>query len=96
VWAVVRVAGDRIDHQFGIAVIGGDQQRPALGEDGIGDLSKAGIDRLDRLDRRREHAGVADHVGIGEVQHEEVVLPALDRGDDLARQLRRRHLRLQS
>ena len=38
-----------------------------------------GVDRLDRVDRRVEHARVPDHVGVGEVDEHEVVLAALDR-----------------
>ena len=37
------------------------------------DLAEARVDRLDRLDRRRDDAGVADHVGVGEVDDPEAV-----------------------
>ncbi len=39
--------------------------------DGLDDLPEAAIDGLDRLDRRLDHAGVADHVGVGEVDDPE-------------------------
>ena len=91
----VRAAGHRIAHQFAIAVVGGDQQRAARPLDRIHDLAEAGVDRLHRLDRGRQAAGVADHVGIGEVQNDHVVFAGVDRLHRLGGQLRRRHLRLQ-
>ena len=33
----------------------------------LGQAPEAAIDRLDRLDRRAEIAGMADHVGVGEI-----------------------------
>ena len=38
------------------------------------DLAEAAVDRLDRRDRRRDHAGVADHVGVREVDDPEARL----------------------
>ena len=69
----VRPAGRRIAHQLAVAVIGGDQQRAALLLHRGGDAAEAGIDRLHRLDRGGQAAGVADHVGVGVVQHDQVV-----------------------
>ena len=37
------------------------------------DLPHAVVDRLHRLDPRLDHAGVADHVGVGEIQDHQVV-----------------------
>ena len=44
---------------------------PAL-LDRLGQSAEAGIDGLDRLDRRVDAAGMPDHVGIGVVQHDDV------------------------
>ena len=54
-----------------------------------------GVGGLHRLDRGRQAAGMPDHVGIGEVQHDHVVLAGVDRRDRLGGKLRRRHFRLQ-
>ncbi len=91
----MRPAGLGIAHHLAIAVVGGDDQRAAGALDGVGDAPEPGVDRLHRLDRRRQAAGVADHVGIGVVQDDQVVLAGVDRGDDLVGQFRRRHFRLQ-
>ena len=40
--------------------------------------AQAGVDRLDRLDHGRDHAGVADHIGIREVDDDEVVRALAD------------------
>ena len=71
----MRLARRGIDHQFGIAVIGRDQQRPALPRDRVGNGAQARVDRLDRLDRGCQHTGMTDHVGIGEIEHDEIVAP---------------------
>ena len=91
----MRPAGHRIAHHFAIAVIGRDQQRAILALDRVRDPAEPGIDRFDRLDRGGQASGVTDHVGIGEVEHDQVVLAGLDRRDRLAGQLRRGHLGLQ-
>ena len=58
-------------------------QAPPLRRDRGDDVAEAGVDRLDRRDRGRDDAGVADHVGVGEVDDPEAVgaaAPALDEG----------------
>ena len=91
----VRAAGFRIAHHFAIAVIGGDEKRAAGFLDRLGDAAEPGIDRLHRLDRGRQVAGVADHVGIGVVEHDQIVFAGIDRGDRLVGEFGRRHFRLQ-
>ena len=52
------------------------------------------VDGLDRLDRRRDHAGVADHVGVGEVDDPERRLVLAPGGDERVGGLARAHLGL--
>ena len=53
------------------------------------------VDGLDRVDRRVEHAGVPDHVGVGEVHEDEVELAAArSRLATASATPPRRHLRL--
>ena len=83
-----------LEHLLAVAVVGGDDQRPALLVDGRDDLAEAGVRLLDRRDGGRDHAGVADHVGVGEVDDPEavaVLTPVL--GEGLGRG-GRAHLRL--
>ena len=84
-----------IGHHLRIAVIGGDQQRAALGLDRGAQPAEAAIDRLHRLDGGGEIAGVADHVGVGEIDDDQVELVGLDRRDQLVGHFIGRHLRLQ-
>ncbi len=71
----MRAAGLRIVHHLAIAVVGGDQQCTAGFLNRIGNTAEPGIDRLHRLDRGRQDAGVADHVGIGVIEHDQIDLP---------------------
>ncbi len=82
-------------HLLAVAVIGGDQERAARGAHGRGDGADAGVHRLDGVDGRVELAGVADHVGVGEVDEDEVVLAALDGRHHLVRDAQRAHLGLE-
>ena len=61
-----------LEHVVGVAVIGGDHARAAGLVDGVDHLLQAPVDRLDRLHRGRDHAGVADHVGVREVDDPEL------------------------
>ena len=47
---------------------------PPCGQDCRHDSGKTFVDRLHRLDSGGDHAGVPDHVGIGEIQDDEVVI----------------------
>ena len=68
----------RVHHLFGIAVVGGDEGA-AAGVQHSGDhLIHSGIHSLNGLDSGIEHAGVADHVTVGKVQDDHVILAALD------------------
>ncbi len=72
-------------HLLGIAVVGGDDGAAALLGDGFEDLSNADIDRFARLDGRGEVAGVADHVAVGEVDHDQAVRAGFNAFDRLSR-----------
>ena len=87
------VTGSRIN--LAIAVVGGDQERAAGLRNRIGDFAEAGVGRLHRLDGGGKAPGVADHVGIGEVQNDHVVFAGADRLDRLGGEFGRRHLGLQ-
>ena len=64
-----------LEHLLGVAVVGGDDAGPARLVHGGDDLGEVAVDLLDGGDRRRDHAGVADHVGVGEVDDPEAVAP---------------------
>ena len=70
-----------VDHAIGVAVIGGDAGHAAHLSNGVGYLLHTPVDCLDRLDCRVEHTGVTDHVAVGEVEDDDVILAALDRLD---------------
>ncbi len=55
---------------------------------------EAAVDGLDRLHRRRQHAGVTDHVGIGEVDQDEGVVALVELLEQRARQRLGAHLGL--
>ena len=84
----------RLEHVVRVAVIGGDHERTTGRLHRGDDVPEACVDGLDRRDRSADHAGVADHVGVGEVDDPEggpVLAPA---GDELLGNLPRAHLRL--
>ena len=62
-----------VAHQLAVAVVGRDEELAAEGERLFHDLAHAVVDRFHGFDAGLDHAGVADHVGIGEVQDDEVV-----------------------
>ena len=84
-----------VPHLIRVAVVCRDADLAADLADGIDEPSDAGIDRLDRLDDGRDDARMPDHVAVGIVEDDEVILAGLDRLDDLVRDLDRAHLRLQ-
>ena len=55
----VRLARRRVLHQLAVAVVGRDEDRAALRARRVDDLADAGVDRLDRVDGRVEHARCA-------------------------------------
>src|SRR3546814_3875962 len=89
------LAGGRVAHQLQVAVVGGDHQRAAGFAHGRVHGADRDVNRLRRLDRRLQVAAVADHVGIGDVAHDQVEAARADRLDQLRGQLRAVHLRLQ-
>src|SRR5205823_3303720 len=68
----VRAAGVGVDHLFAVAVVGGDDRRAALPGDRVENAAADDVGVLDGLDRRREDAGVADHVAVGEVDDDQI------------------------
>ncbi len=91
----VRLAGLEIEHQFGVAVVGGDQHFTAGLLDGRQDAAERGVDRLDRLDGGIEVAGMADHVRVGQIADDHVVVVAFDGLGDFVGHHGRAHLGLQ-
>ena len=91
----VRLSGFRIDHLLSVAVIGGDQRNPANGAHRLGDPSQASIYVLAGFDRLVELAGVADHVGIGEVDDENIRPAFINRAQQVVRYLEGGHRRLE-
>ena len=65
-------AGDGVHHTFGVAVVGGDDPATVLFFEALPDSAEALVDLLDRFDGRFETAGVAHHVGVGEVHDDDV------------------------
>ena len=90
----MRSAGVRVHHHLAIAVIGGDDDGATGRLQRLERAAKAGIDRLAGTDRGVQIAGMADHVGIGEIHHDQVVA-VTDRGDEAFGDLRGRHLGLE-
>ena len=97
----MRTARRRIDHQFGISVVGRHQHRAALLLHRPVNLSEARVDRLHALDRRLQLARVPHHVGVGKIHHDQIERRVVHRlghrvGNALGRHFRgqiiRRHL----
>ena len=82
-----RLAGIVLDHLLGVAVVGGNQRRAALGHRRLDDAPDASVHRLDGLDRGLEHAGMADHIGVGVVHDDHIIDAALDAPHRLVGQL---------
>jgi len=68
----VRTAARRVDEHLGVAVVGGDEERSAALLDGLIDAAELRVDRLDGANGGFELAGVTDHVGVGEVDDDDV------------------------
>jgi hypothetical protein len=65
-----------IDHRLAIAVIGDDEEGTLPASDTFADLAERGIHRFDRNNGRFQASGVADHVGIGVVDDDQIMLAA--------------------
>ena len=63
--------------------------------DRLDDTPQAGVDRLERSEGRIPHARMANHVGVGVVGDDEVVLGGRDRSDQLVGDARGAHLGLE-
>ena len=61
-------------------MVGSQENDAARVQHRVGDLAHALVNSLDGFDRCVKHAGVADHVAVGEVQDDDVVLAALNAG----------------
>ena len=84
-----------LEHVLGVAVVGGDDAGPTRFVHGRDHASQAPVDRLDRLDRRRDRSGVTDHVGVREVDDPEAEAAPRPLRAELVGGLRRAHLRLE-
>ena len=69
----VRADAVVLEELLGVAVVGGDEAHAAALVDRVDDAAEARVGRLDRLDGRRDDAGVADHVRVREVDDDEAV-----------------------
>ena len=71
------------------------EQLPVHREQCVDRFADTLVDCLDRLDRRLQNSGMADHIRICKVDDDHVILLRLDRLHQLIRHLIRAHLRLQ-
>ncbi len=78
----VGAAGDGVDEEFSVAVVGGDEQAAATLADGLVDAAELSVDGLDGADGGLHLAGVTDHVGVGEVDDDDVEGGVADGLDD--------------
>jgi hypothetical protein len=79
---VVGATGGRVDEHLGVAVIGGDEEVSSVLTDGVVDAAQFPIDCFDCTDGGFDLAGVADHVGVGEVDDDDVEGCVVDGFDD--------------
>ena len=70
----MRLAGRRVVHHFGVAVIGGDQHFAAARLSRVDHAADAHVERFDARFRGSEVAGVADHVAVRVIADDGVVL----------------------
>ena len=64
--------GEGILHHLAIAMVGGDEQGAALREHCLAKTAQAGIDRLHGANGGVKIASMADHIGIGVIDHDEI------------------------
>ncbi len=76
-------------------MVGADEHRSADFLDGIDRIAEAFIHHLNRLDGRLLHAGVADHIRIGKIADDHIILAAPDRLHQMIAHLISTHLRLE-
>ncbi len=70
-----RVRADAVvlQERLGVPVVGDHERNAARPLDRLDHAAEAVVGRLHRLDDRRDHAGVADHVRVREVDDDEAV-----------------------
>ena len=90
----VRADAVRVEHLLGVAVVGGDEATPPAARPRRRP-ARGSVDRLDRLDRRRDRPGVPDHVRVGEVDDGEAVAALARSPRERSADLARRHLGLE-
>ena len=90
----VRLSGHRVEHLLGVAVVGRHRQHHARVAAGRLEDAEASVERLDRRDRFGELAGMADHVGVGEIDDVRIVPARRQGADGFLGDLRRAHLRV--
>lgn len=81
-----------VAHLFAVPVIGSHDALTAKIKKLRNDFPNAFIHRFHRFDPRFQDAGVANHVRIRKIQHDEIVIR--HPGQDLVRDWRRAHFRL--
>ena len=74
----MRLLRAAIYHLLGISVVSGDNHLAAAFQHSAHHAADAYVQRLDRLDCRSQIAAVADHVAVGVVAHNGLVLAATD------------------
>src|SRR5690606_5643788 len=84
-----------VQHLFGVTVVGGNQAFAAHFQQRVGNAADAFVDALSGFYGGFVHAGVADHVAIGVVAHDQVELAVFNGGDQFVSHFWRAHFRLQ-
>src|SRR5690606_29884224 len=84
-----------VQHLLGVAVVGGDQTLTAHFQQRVGNAADAFVDALSGFDGSFVHTGVADHVAVGVVAHDQVEFAVFNRGHQFVSHFRRAHFRLQ-
>src|SRR6516165_2844122 len=84
----------RVAHHLSITMIGGYDEGPARVFDCRGEAAEARVNRLDRLDRSAERAGMPNHIGVRIVNDDHVETAGSNRRDKLGGHLECRHLGL--
>ena len=76
------IGGD-VKHMVGVAVVGGNQSKTALGENCRNHLGKSVVNSLDSLDSSLKDTGVAHHVAVSEVHDVEISAVLVNGSDEL-------------
>src|SRR2546423_9970651 len=84
-----------VDHEFAVAVVGGDEAATACAAERLRYPVEACVNVLDGLDGLLKIAGVADHVGVREVDDEDIGLALFNATQDFVCDFEGGHLRHQ-